>query len=210
MPPIGSSMTREPRDAVLPVEPEWRALEPALESLLGAVGQPTVATEGASSRAARAKEPRVQAGASWEAVIGGGAASRPGYGGPRRRPERPPAPRGHPGGQWRPYYVVDGGDDDVVHSVITGRGGDAPFWLRAMVMMATLTLTSKQPSNQASEILVDAGSFLRRGGRAQCCRTLQCLAAWHGSSIDLLRWNRSASAIRCDGKLHQDARYSGS
>lgn len=51
-------MTREPRDAVLPVEPEWRALEPALESLLGAVGQPTVATEGASSRAARAKEPR--------------------------------------------------------------------------------------------------------------------------------------------------------
>lgn len=95
-------MTREPRDAVLPVEPEWRALKPALESLLGAVGQPTVATEGASSRAARAKEPRAQAGARWGAVIGGGAASRPGYGGSRRRPERPPAPRGHPGGQWRP------------------------------------------------------------------------------------------------------------
>lgn len=98
------------------------------------------------------------------------------------------------------------GDDDVVRSVITGRGGDAPFWLRAMVMMAMLTLTSKQ----ASEILDDAGSFLRRGGRAQCCRTLQCLAAWHGSSIDLLQWDRSASAIRCDGKLHQDARYSRS
>lgn len=67
---------------------------------------------------------------------------------------------------------MDGGDDDVVHSVITGRGGDAPFWLRAMVVMATLTLTSsKQPSKQPSKR--DLGRCRLVSAERRTCAVLQ-------------------------------------